>query len=57
MAYGMVGQRDDARNMLVTFLGYNGRLGVFSRSQWPSGSTLRLFGGFIAPKRFWRQLA
>jgi NADPH:quinone reductase-like Zn-dependent oxidoreductase len=59
VAYGMAAQRDDTSNMLVTFLGVNGRLGMWSLA--PNGRRALFYnfwaGKYIRPKRFWLRLA
>jgi NADPH:quinone reductase-like Zn-dependent oxidoreductase len=59
VAYGVAAQRDDASNMLITFLGVEGRLTMWSLA--PNGRRALFYnfwtGKRIRPKRFWLRLA
>ena len=55
----MAAQRDDTSNMLITFLGVYGRLGMWSFA--PNGRRALFYnfwaGRHLRPKRFWQHLA
>lgn len=59
VAYGVATQKDDTSNMLITFLGMEGRLTMWSLA--PNGCRALFYnfwtGKHIRPKRFWLRLA